>query len=222
MEENLKPSLSQSRHFSSRSPVSLIVLTRSCSCRCGPCPSPTPRLACPFYLFISRQARHRCELARASTINGTQRISVQRDWCALALTQAHYGREPPVPLPRERRARAFFIPWGKEVCSQTIHTIHTEGRKNGLSPKKKNDRISKEEKHAQIVTGSCSGLSRDAGSIGELRRRTGRSMHALRRAVEWSSKALPFVKVARVVCGEKTKIETDFLNGRATCLPYYY
>ena len=98
-----------------------------------------------------------------------------------------------------------------------------------------------------------SGLSRDAGSIGELRRRTGRSMHALRRAVanaysvrfiefarvvkfrrvcpsgkmqsnlpEWSSKTLPFVKVARVVCGEKTKIETDFLNGRATCLPYYY
>ena len=39
---------------------------------------------------------------------------------------------------------------------------------------------------------------------------------------EWSSKTLPFVKVARVVCGEKTKIETDFLNGRATCLPYYY
>ena len=36
----------------SRSPVSLIVLTRSCSCRWGPCPSPTPRLACPFYLFI--------------------------------------------------------------------------------------------------------------------------------------------------------------------------
>jgi len=35
----------------SRSPVSLIVLTRSCSCRWGPCPSPTPRLACPFYLF---------------------------------------------------------------------------------------------------------------------------------------------------------------------------
>ena len=25
---------------------------RSCSCRWGPCPSPTPRLACPFYLFI--------------------------------------------------------------------------------------------------------------------------------------------------------------------------
>ena len=90
-----------------------------------------------------------------------------------------------------------------------------------------------------------SGLSRDAGSIGELRRRTGRSMHALRRAVanassvrpfhrvcpsgkmqsnlpEWSSKTLPFVKVARVVCGEKTKIETDFMNGRAICLPYYY
>ena len=35
----------------SRSPVSLIVLPRSCSCRWGPCPSPTPRLACPFYLF---------------------------------------------------------------------------------------------------------------------------------------------------------------------------
>ena len=89
-----------------------------------------------------------------------------------------------------------------------------------------------------------SGLSRDAGSIGELRRRTGRSMHALRRAVanafpsarfiefprgkmqsnlpEWSSKTLPFVKVARVVCGGKTKIETDFMNGRAICLPYYY
>ena len=83
-------------------------------------------------------------------------------------------------------------------------------------------------------------------SIGELRRRTGRSMHALRRAVanafpsarfiefarvvkcnrsnlhEWSSKTLPFVKAARVVCGEKTKIEIDFMNGRAICLPYYY
>ena len=89
-----------------------------------------------------------------------------------------------------------------------------------------------------------SGLSRDAGSIGELRRRTGRSIHSSpasrRKRVfrpfhrvcpsgkmqsnlpEWSSKTLPFVKVARVVCGEKTKIETDFLNGRATCLPYYY
>jgi len=32
--------------------MSLIVLTRSCSCRWGPCPSLTPRLACPFYLFI--------------------------------------------------------------------------------------------------------------------------------------------------------------------------
>ena len=40
----------------SRSPVSLIVLTRSCSCRWGPCPSPTPRLACPFYLFIYGRA----------------------------------------------------------------------------------------------------------------------------------------------------------------------
>ena len=39
---------------------------------------------------------------------------------------------------------------------------------------------------------------------------------------EWSSKTLPFVKVARVVYGEKTKIETDFMNGRAICLPYYY
>ena len=40
------------------SPVSLIVLTRSCSCRWGPCPSPTPRLVCPFYLlFISRGDR---------------------------------------------------------------------------------------------------------------------------------------------------------------------
>ena len=104
----------------------------------------------------------------------------------------------------------------------------------------------------EAVLGECvavlryvSGLSRDAGSIGELRRSTGRSMHALRRAVanassvrpfhrvcpsgkmqsnlpEWSSKTLPFVKVARVVCGEKTKIETNFLNGRAICLPYYY
>ena len=105
-----------------------------------------------------------------------------------------------------------------------------------------------------------SGLSRDAGSIGELRRRTGRSIQSspasrrkrvfrpfhrvcpsgkmqsnlpewssktlpfvkVARVVEWSSKTLPFVKAARVVCGEKTKIETDFLNGRATCLPYYY
>ena len=30
----------------SRSPVSLIVLPRSCSCRWGPCPSPIPRV-CP-------------------------------------------------------------------------------------------------------------------------------------------------------------------------------
>ena len=37
----------------SRSPVSLIVLTRSCSRRWGPCPSPTPCLVCPFYLFMS-------------------------------------------------------------------------------------------------------------------------------------------------------------------------
>jgi len=53
----------------------------------GPCPSATPCLVCPFYLFIylqqnslaqnlrkpdadSRQARHRCGLARASTITG--------------------------------------------------------------------------------------------------------------------------------------------------------
>ena len=35
----------------SRSPVSLIILTRSCSCRWGPCPSPTPCLVSPF-LFI--------------------------------------------------------------------------------------------------------------------------------------------------------------------------
>ena len=40
----------------SRSPVSLIVLTctcsRSCSRRWGPCPSPTPCLVCPYYVFI--------------------------------------------------------------------------------------------------------------------------------------------------------------------------
>ena len=35
----------------SRSPVSLIVLPRSCSCRWGPCPSPTPRLVCLFSFF---------------------------------------------------------------------------------------------------------------------------------------------------------------------------
>ena len=75
-----------------------------------------------------------------------------------------------------------------------------------------------------------SGLSRDAGSIGELRRRTGRSMHALRRAVANAFPSARFiefarvvkcnricpsgkvqlwhlVKVARVVCGEKTKAE---------------
>ena len=75
-----------------------------------------------------------------------------------------------------------------------------------------------------------SGLSRDAGSIGELRRRTGRSMHALRRAVANAFPSARFiefarvvkcnrscpngkvqlwhlVKVARVVSGEKTKAE---------------
>ena len=75
-----------------------------------------------------------------------------------------------------------------------------------------------------------SGLSRDAGSIGELRRRTGRSMHALRRAVanafpsarfiefarvvkcnricpSGQVQLLHLVKVARVVSGEKTKAE---------------
>ena len=52
----------------SRSPVSLIVLTRSCSRRWGPCPSPTPCLereflvlfVCPFYLFIYSLALARC------------------------------------------------------------------------------------------------------------------------------------------------------------------
>ena len=75
-----------------------------------------------------------------------------------------------------------------------------------------------------------SGLSRDAGSIGELRRRTGRSMHALRRAVANAFPSARFiefarvvkcnrscpngkvqlwhlVKVARVVSGKKTKAE---------------
>ena len=75
-----------------------------------------------------------------------------------------------------------------------------------------------------------SGLGRDAGSIGELRRRTGRSMHALRRAVanafpsarfiefarvvkcnricpNGKVQLLHLVKVARVVSGEKTKAE---------------
>ena len=37
----------------SRSPVSLIVLPRSCSCRWGPCPSPIPRLICLFSFFFT-------------------------------------------------------------------------------------------------------------------------------------------------------------------------
>ena len=44
-----------------------------------------------------------------------------------------------------------------------------------------------------------SGLSRDAGSIGELRRRTGRSMHALRRAVANAFPSARFIEFARVV-----------------------
>ena len=76
----------------------------------------------------------------------------------------------------------------------------------------------------------ASRLSRFAGSIGELRRRAGRSIHALRRATENASSVRRFidyarvvkcnricpsgqvqllhlVKVARVVSGEKTKAE---------------
>ena len=85
----------------SRSPVSLIVLTRSCSCRWGPCPSPTPRLVCPFYLFIevySRFVPHlgcpwvgtRCSLPRdtarilkykpLSQHTGTTRAQTGADW----------------------------------------------------------------------------------------------------------------------------------------------
>ena len=75
-----------------------------------------------------------------------------------------------------------------------------------------------------------SGLGRFASSIGELRRRAGRSMHALRRATEnafsvrrfiefarvvkcnricpsGQVQLLHLVKVARVVSGEKTKAE---------------
>ena len=44
-----------------------------------------------------------------------------------------------------------------------------------------------------------SGLSRDAGSIGELRRRAGRSMHALRRAVANAFPSARFIEFARVV-----------------------
>ena len=124
----------------------------------------------------------------------------------------------------------------------------------------------------------ASRLSRFAGSIGELRRRAGRSIHALRRATENASSVRRFidyarvvkcnricpsgqvqllhlVKVARVVSGEKNQsgkvaprakgqhplrlrqcepdlvltgltrllqIETDFMDGRAIFLHYYY
>ena len=54
----------------------------------------------------------------------------------------------------------------------------------------------------EAVLGECcyvSGLSRDAGSIGELRRRTGRSMHALRRAVANAFPSARFIEFARVV-----------------------
>ena len=44
-----------------------------------------------------------------------------------------------------------------------------------------------------------SGLGIDAGSIGELRRRTGRSMHALRRAVANAFPSARFIEFARVV-----------------------
>ena len=82
----------------SRSPVSLIVLTRSCSRRWGPCPSPTPCLVCPFYLFYLWPAAY--TVSSVSYANTTS-----------SCTPTYGPRRGPPGVPRlPRRVRRPHLP----------------------------------------------------------------------------------------------------------------
>ena len=89
-----------------------------------------------------------------------------------------------------------YLPSLVDLCCLCLTQICAFGAYCSLSVQSQRQRPCLES-----VSQCCyvSGLSRDAGSIGALRRRTGRSMHALRRAVANAFPSARFIEFARVV-----------------------